>query len=131
MGRRAVDTSTVPLFDRVDAGPQLPETGLTTSQLRTARKALKIKVGEHPLTGLPLDPLAPRGIDRPKRRYEAHTCGSCVHLYQIPEIVTSALACDMTTTPRVARRWWPACILFRPREGMKGAAISDDSTTSQ
>jgi hypothetical protein len=131
MTRRAVDTSTVPLFDRVDAGPQLPETGLTTSQRRTARKALKIKVGEHPLTGLPLDPLAPRGIDRPKRRYEAHTCGSCVHLYQIPEIVTSALACDMTTTPRVARRWWPSCILFRPLNGPRDEAGSDDSTASQ
>jgi hypothetical protein len=115
MGRKAVDREMAPLFDRVDAGPQLPESGLTSSQRRTARQALKITIGQHPLTGLPLDPLAPKGLDRPKRRADPHTCGACVHLYQIPEIVTSALACDMMTTPRVARRFWPGCTLYRPK----------------
>jgi hypothetical protein len=115
--RRVPGVDSEPLFDQADAGPQLPATGLTRRKRDTARKALKIVVGQHPLTGLPLDPLAPKGTERPKLRAQAHTCGSCVHLYRIPNIVKSELACDMTTTPRTARRWWPSCIFFRPRNG--------------
>jgi hypothetical protein len=96
--------------------PLVLPAGLSNRRRQTAEKLQRIALGLHPLNGLPLDPLAPKDADRSKRIVRDHTCGSCVHLYQIPTVNRSALACDIATTERPARKWWPGCDQWKPRE---------------
>lgn len=107
----------MPLFQLEEWGePLVLPIGLTNRQRQTAIKLQRIRLGLHPLIGLPLHPSAPADTDRSKRKPQPYTCGTCCHLYQIPNIEKSALACDLATTERPARRWWPGCDRWKPRE---------------
>ena len=105
----------LPLFelDEQWEAPLVLPAGLSTRQRRTAIKLQKIGLGLHPVTGLPLDPEAPKDTNRTRRQLQPHTCGTCAHLYRVPNIERSELACDIATTPRPARRWYPACDQYK------------------
>lgn len=105
----------LPLFPLDEWAPLVLPSGLSDRRRRTAEKLQRIRLGLHPVNGLPLDPEAPKDTNRTKRLPQAHTCGTCVHLYQIPRIERSALACDIATTERPARRWYPGCDQWKPK----------------
>ncbi len=130
MGRRKqVDSE--PLFGLEEwREPVVLPAGLSRSKRRTAEKRQRIAIGVHPLTGLPLFPGAPADTNRSKRLPQFGTCGTCLHLSQMPGIVRSSLDCELSTHNGGARRWWPACMQYRPRRP-RDEAGSDDPTASQ
>lgn len=111
----------LPLFELEGQweSPLVLPSGLTTRQRRTALKLQKIKLGLHPVTGLPLDPLAPKDTNGSRRLIQPHTCGSCVHRYRVPNIERSALACDLATTQRPTCNWYPACDQYKSKGAEK------------
>jgi hypothetical protein len=107
----------LPLFDLGEwEGPLVLPPGLTARQRRTAEKLQRISLGLHPLTGLPLYGDAPKDTNRTKRKPQFGTCGTCVHLSRIPNEVRSNLDCGLSTHTGGARRWWPACVQYKPQD---------------
>jgi len=111
----------LPLFDLGEwEGPLVVPPGLSNRRRQTAEKLQRISLGLHPLTGLPLHEQAPKDTNRTKRLPQAYTCGTCVFLAQVPEVVRSNLDCKLSTHTGGARRWWPACAQYKPRAAVKG-----------
>lgn len=112
---------TLALFDLADwPEPLVLPSGLTTRRRRTAEKLQRIALGLHPLTGLPLHPDAPRDTNRSRRLPQLYTCGTCLHLSQVPNIERSNLDCALSVYTGGARRWWPGCDQYKPKVTVKG-----------
>lgn len=75
------------MFPLEDAGPVMPRreddlAGLSPGRKRTIRRLWKIAEGVHPITGLPLHPLAPADANRNDRiKDRPYCCGSCIHRF--------------------------------------------------
>jgi hypothetical protein len=122
MTRKQPLVESLPLCD--DAGTVMPPgprvaqpvpDGLSKSRRETALKAQKIEMKMHPLVGLPLHPQAPADTDSKHRKPLPFTCGTCARLQQVPNIVRSELECMIAVSKAPARRWWPACKMYRQR----------------
>lgn len=108
----------LPLFPERDAGVRraqpMPE-GLSRSKHRTAEKIQQIQLGKHPGLGLPLHVLAPRIVSATDRKYPGEVrCGNCAHLQLTVGAYTGNRLhwCELATTQRPMRCWWPGCTCF-------------------
>lgn len=109
---------TLALFPVESAGVRLAQpipAGLSRSKKRTAEKIQSIQMNRHPLLGLPLHVLAPRIVSASDRKYPGEVrCGNCAHLDSIQFYGTRKLFCELATTQRPARKWWPGCAQYKP-----------------
>lgn len=117
MSKGAVQT--LPLFEEKAAGVRLAQPipdGLSRSKHRTAEKTQAIALGRHPGLGLPLHVLAPRFVNAKDRKYPGEVrCGNCEHLNLTVEANTGNRNhwCELATTQRPFRCWWPGCGHFK------------------
>lgn len=115
--KAAAEIESLPLFPTAAAGPRIADPiplGLPSRRKRTAEALQAIDLGKHPVTGLPLDPLAPVDASRKDRYPREHTCGTCVHLGRHIYHGTSTVFCGIATYDRLTRRWYPGCRLWKP-----------------
>jgi hypothetical protein len=111
--------STLELFPEAQAGPRIADPippGLSRRQRETVKALQAIDLGRHPVTGLPLFPDAPLDASRKDRYRRWGTCGSCVHIETTVYCSTRILSCGISTSNTGGRRWYPACIQYKPDE---------------
>jgi len=127
MPKKPAPIESLELF--IDPGPRLAEPipkGLTLRKRRTALRLQKIALGQHPLLGIPLHPLASREIDR-SRAPRPFTCGTCAHLVPLRNTAKPKLDCELSMSTGTAKRYEPACVQYRQRGVV--ATTSNEPTT--
>lgn len=100
---------------------EIPE-GISRTRRMTLRRLQMIELGSHPITTLPIHPLAPEDASRRDRHPRLFTCGTCVHRVVLQYHDYVYPKCDELTPAelevRSARtdtyKWLPACIAYRP-----------------
>lgn len=110
------ESKTPPMFD-LDPIPGPPKPGrrpegVSAGQWLTIRQRTAIEQGQHPLTKLPLHPLAPADA-QPSDRGRPHTCGDCAHRLILHWHDGTYAKCDVAGLTHSAatdcRAWWPGC----------------------
>lgn len=119
-----VTTAEAALISRADAIGDLTEipAGLSAQRRRTLRRQLMIELRRHPITTLPLHPLAPADASNKDRYPRGFTCGTCAHRVLLSYHTRDYPKCDELTPSEMAKhtartdtyRWLPACVAYRP-----------------
>lgn len=97
---------------------EIPE-GISRTRRMTLRRLQLIELGKHPITSLPIHPLAPADASKRDRYPRPFTCGECVHRIRhhgypkCDELTRHEL--ELRSSRTDTYRWLPACIAYRPR----------------